>query len=262
LIVADTSGITEHMEIIGADGAHVGTVDRVEGDRIKLRKADSGEGRHEGHHHFVSTGLVADVEGNKVRLSATGANALLFEEEAKGSDRSEPYVVSAPGQSRGVDRVRAAVSGWNWNKIGLGAAAVGAVGAAALLARGKTQEDDDFELRLETDENVRLISSTKVEGTTVVGVNGERLGTIESFMVDKYTGRVAYAVMAFGGTMGLGTSLFPLPWPLLEYDVDKDGYSLNVTKEQLASAPKFEPKAEPEFDAAYRKRVLLFYRAQ
>ena len=90
--MANTSGITEHMEIIGADGAHVGTVDRVEGDRIKLSKADSGSGRHEGHHHFISTGLVADVESNKVRLSATGANALLFEEEETGSNLSGAYV--------------------------------------------------------------------------------------------------------------------------------------------------------------------------
>jgi len=74
--------IREHMEVIGADGVHVGTVDRIEGDRIKLTKKDSGEGSHEGHHHYVSRGLVADVEGNQVRLSATGAVAVeLFEEE-------------------------------------------------------------------------------------------------------------------------------------------------------------------------------------
>ena len=73
--------IREHMDVIGADGVHVGTVDKVEGDRIKLTKADSGLGSHEGHHHFISRGLVAGVEGDKVRLSATGANAVNFEEE-------------------------------------------------------------------------------------------------------------------------------------------------------------------------------------
>ena len=74
--------IREHMEVIGADGVHIGTVDKIEGDRIKLTKKDSGEGSHEGHHHYVSRGLVADVEGNHVRLSATGAVAVeLFEEE-------------------------------------------------------------------------------------------------------------------------------------------------------------------------------------
>ncbi|NJC05071.1 hypothetical protein GGQ97_000864 [Sphingomonas kaistensis] len=85
--MADTSNIREHMEVIGADGVHVGTVDKVEGDRIKLTKKDSGaeiegaEGSHAGHHHFISTGLVAEVEGDQVRLSATAANAATFIEE-------------------------------------------------------------------------------------------------------------------------------------------------------------------------------------
>ena len=80
--MTDASAIKEHMEVIGADGVHLGTVDRVEGDLIKLTKADSGEGSHEGHHHTIPLGLVAEVEGDKVRLSATAANALAFEEEA------------------------------------------------------------------------------------------------------------------------------------------------------------------------------------
>jgi hypothetical protein len=74
--------ISEHMEVIGADGVHVGTVDRVEGGRIKLTKADSGQGSHQGHHHYISLGLVAEVEGDKVRLSANGDVAVQFEEEA------------------------------------------------------------------------------------------------------------------------------------------------------------------------------------
>lgn len=80
--MTDASAIKEHMEVIGADGVHLGTVDRVEGDTIKLTKADSGQGSHEGHHHTLPIGLVAEVEGDKVRLSATAANALAFEEEA------------------------------------------------------------------------------------------------------------------------------------------------------------------------------------
>ena len=75
--MADLSAIKEHMEVIGADGVHVGTVDHVEGDRIKLTKADSGDGKH----HYLPAGLVAAVEGDTVRLSATAANAIdLFEE--------------------------------------------------------------------------------------------------------------------------------------------------------------------------------------
>ena len=85
--MSDTSQIREHMEVIGADGVHVGTVDRVEGDRIKLTKKDSGAqiegatGAHENHHHYISTGLVAEIQRNTVRLSATGANAVTFEQE-------------------------------------------------------------------------------------------------------------------------------------------------------------------------------------
>ncbi|MDB5690365.1 MAG: hypothetical protein JWL91_2241 [Sphingomonas bacterium] len=83
--MVDISQIQEHAEVIGADGVHVGTVDHVQGDRIKLTKKDSGEGSHEGHHHFISVGLVATVEDGVVRLSATAANAVTFEEEETGS---------------------------------------------------------------------------------------------------------------------------------------------------------------------------------
>jgi hypothetical protein len=69
------------MEVIGADGVHVGTVDRVVGHRIRLIKSDSGKGAHKGHHHVIDKGLVADVEGNQVRLSANAAVAVTFEEE-------------------------------------------------------------------------------------------------------------------------------------------------------------------------------------
>jgi hypothetical protein len=77
------NNIKEHMEVIGADGVHVGTVDRVENGKIKLTKADSGEGKHKGHHHFIDLGLVAEVEGQKVRLSANGNVAVTMEEEKR-----------------------------------------------------------------------------------------------------------------------------------------------------------------------------------
>lgn len=84
--MADASSIREHAEVIGADGVHVGTVDKVEGDRIKLTKKDSGEGSHEGHHHFIPLALVAEVEGGDVvRLSANADVAIeMFEEEESG----------------------------------------------------------------------------------------------------------------------------------------------------------------------------------
>src|SRR6185503_4218252 len=73
--------IAEHMEVIGADGVHIGTVDRMDGGRIKLTKKDSGEGSHKGHHHFIDKGLVAGVEGNKVRLSANADVDVTMDEE-------------------------------------------------------------------------------------------------------------------------------------------------------------------------------------
>ena len=77
MAVADR--IKEHMEVIGAAGVHVGTIDHVDKNRIKLTKKDSGQGHHQ-HHHYIDIGLVADVEGNKVRLSANAAVAVSLED--------------------------------------------------------------------------------------------------------------------------------------------------------------------------------------
>jgi len=78
-------GLREHMEVIGADGVHIGTIDAIEGDRIKLVRRDSSAGieggRHEGHHHYLPLGLVAEVEGDRVRLSANAAVAYQMEQE-------------------------------------------------------------------------------------------------------------------------------------------------------------------------------------
>lgn len=89
--MSDRSDIREHMEVIGADGVHIGTVDRVENGRIKLTKKDSGAdiegaggGLHSDHHHYIPLGLVADVEGDQVRLSANADVAVTFEEEESG----------------------------------------------------------------------------------------------------------------------------------------------------------------------------------
>lgn len=82
--MAGFEDIREHMEVIGADGVHVGTVDRIDGDRIKLTRKDN-RGEHDQHHHYISRGLVAEVEGEQVRLSANADVAVSFEEEESGS---------------------------------------------------------------------------------------------------------------------------------------------------------------------------------
>jgi hypothetical protein len=119
--MADISQVREHMEIIGADGVHIGTVDKVEGHRIKMTKADSGS--HQSHHHYISGGLIAGIEGNKVRLSANGDAAVLLEEE-KG------------GQFLGESRL------FNWTTIGLGAVAVGVAAAAGAALMQRWGRDD------------------------------------------------------------------------------------------------------------------------
>ena len=80
-----TSANREHMEVIGADGVHIGTVDQLEGNRIKLTRKDSGQGSHIGHHHYIPTALVAEVENDTVRLSANADVAVTFVEETDGS---------------------------------------------------------------------------------------------------------------------------------------------------------------------------------
>jgi hypothetical protein len=121
--MADLSQVRQHMEVIGADGVHVGTVDSVEGNRIKLIKADSGS--HSGHHHYISAGLIAGIEGDKVRLSANGANAALLEEEKGGQGLGEGGL-------------------FTWRTIGLGAAAAGVAAAAgALFYKRRTRTDAD-----------------------------------------------------------------------------------------------------------------------
>lgn len=84
-----------------------------------------------------------------------------------------------------------------------------------------------------------LISSDDVNGTAVYGPDGSNVGTIDHLMIEKVSGRVTYAVMSFGGFLGLGHSHYPLPWSALEYDTSLGGYRTDVTEQQLRDAPAF-----------------------
>ncbi len=113
-----------------------------------------------------------------------------------------------------------------------------------------------------TDETDRLIASNKVEGTAVYNRQGERLGTVHNFMVDKYTGQVAYAVMSFGGFLGLGESYHPLPWRVLTYDTNMGGYVVDLDKSKLEGAPSYTAANEPNWsDRDYGRRVHDYYGA-
>ncbi|WP_407519211.1 PRC-barrel domain-containing protein [Methylobacterium oryzisoli] len=105
------------------------------------------------------------------------------------------------------------------------------------------------------DETRRLIASNKVEGTAVYDRAGEHLGTIYNFMVDKVSGQVAYAVLSFGGFLGIGESYHPVPWRALHYDVTLGGYVIDVDADALAGAPSHGPDEDPFADPDFGGKV-------
>lgn len=137
--------------------------------------------------------------------------------------------------------------------------------------RGRDEDRDarygnrDSQRDVAIDETDRLIASNKVEGTRVYNRRGERLGTIYNFMVEKRTGRVEYAVMSFGGFLGIGERYYPLPWQVLRYDEREGGYVIDLEgdiERDLARAPSFARGQEPRFDRAYGQHVYGFYGLQ
>ena len=110
-----------------------------------------------------------------------------------------------------------------------------------------------------TDETEELIASNKVEGTPVYNRAGEKLGSGHNFMVGKRSGKVAYAVMSFGGFLGLGESYHPLPWGALVYDTAQGGYVVDLDKERLTRAPSFRAGEDPFGDPDYGRRLVEHY---
>ncbi|HEX3179945.1 MAG TPA: PRC-barrel domain-containing protein [Beijerinckiaceae bacterium] len=108
-------------------------------------------------------------------------------------------------------------------------------------------------------ESHRLIASDKVEGTKVRRPNGKTVGEIMRVMIDKRTGQVAYAVMSFGGFLGIGSDFYPLPWDRLTYNPRLDAYELDITEEQLRKAPKFDKGAASNWSAEEGKRISDYY---
>ena len=107
----------------------------------------------------------------------------------------------------------------------------------------------------------RLISTEKVEGTAVYNRAGEHLGTVETLMIDKISGRVAFAVMAFGGFLGIGESQHPLPWSVLTYDTTLGGYVVDLTQEQLKAAPAYAAE-DMDLSDTNGRRVYDYYKAE
>ena len=110
-----------------------------------------------------------------------------------------------------------------------------------------------------TDETDRLIASNKVEGTAVYNREGEKLGSVYNFMVDKRAGQVEYAVLQFGGLFGIGSDYYPLPWDVLSYDTGQGGYVVTLDKAMLEKAPRYTTDAQPIFDRNYGREVYGYY---
>lgn len=113
---------------------------------------------------------------------------------------------------------------------------------------------------LDAEETLRLIGSDRIEHSPVFGRDGEKVGSIEKLMIDKLTGRVVYAVLVFGGFMGVDAKRRPVPWTALAYDPEADGYTISLTREQVKAAPAYEHAIEPDWnDPDYRKRLHSYY---
>ena len=106
-----------------------------------------------------------------------------------------------------------------------------------------------------------VISSDKVEGTSVYNTAGEKLGSVDDLMIDKVSGQIRYAVLEFGGFLGMGTDRYPLPWNMLKYDTAKDGYVVPLDKDKLEKAPRYADTETPEYTTDYGRRVYDYYGA-
>jgi len=106
-----------------------------------------------------------------------------------------------------------------------------------------------------------LIAAEKVEGTSVYNLAGEKLGTVEDIMLDKVSGKAIYAVMSFGGFLGIGEKYHPLPWSTLQYDESRGGYVVNLDKRKLESAPTYAMDDDFRWTPEYGRSVDRYYGA-
>jgi hypothetical protein len=108
-------------------------------------------------------------------------------------------------------------------------------------------------------ETVSLIGSDKVAGTAVYGADDQKIGSIQRVMIDKISGKVSYAVVSFGGFLGMGEDYFPVPWPTLKYDTRVGGYRLGVTEDQLKGAPRYGQHYSWDWSDAKRRQQVSDY---
>ena len=116
-------------------------------------------------------------------------------------------------------------------------------------------------LAIDSKETVNLIGSDKVDGTAVYGADGNKIGSIQRVMIDKLSGKVAYAVLSFGGFLGMGEDYYPVPWSTLKYDTNLGGYRVNLTASQLEKAPKYTKSTDWTWNRDNDQRVYNYYKA-
>jgi hypothetical protein len=114
-------------------------------------------------------------------------------------------------------------------------------------------------METEARETAGLIGSDKVEGTAVYGSDGNKIGSIERVMIEKVGGKVAYAVLSFGGFLGIGDDHYPLPWQSLTYNTDLGGYQVAITNDQLTNAPRFSSNDSWNWEDRARVRSVNEY---
>lgn len=119
--------------------------------------------------------------------------------------------------------------------------------------------DDTRTAKPDVKETHDLIASDKVEGTKVYDPAGEHIGSIERILVEKRGGKVSYAVLSFGGFLGIGHDHYPLPWSKLDYDPELGGYRVDITKQQLEGAPRYENDDDNFWTAENGRRVYDYY---
>lgn len=112
---------------------------------------------------------------------------------------------------------------------------------------------------LKRTETHALIAADKVEGTPVYDAKGEKMGSIHRIMIDKMTGKVSYAVMSFGGFLGIGDRYHPLPWNMLTYDEGREGYVVNLSREKLKGAPSYAEHEMAWNDPRFGTTVIDYY---
>jgi sporulation protein YlmC with PRC-barrel domain len=106
----------------------------------------------------------------------------------------------------------------------------------------------------------KTISAGRVEGTDVYNSRGEHLGAVEDIIIDKMSGNVTFALMSFGGFLGIGEKYHPIPWSMLKYDVKQGGYVVPLDRQALEQAPAYDVGELQFGDEAWNRRVYDYYK--